>query len=168
MPTNRAYVRRPHRSRLTGAQELDLWLGSDQPPFASPEDRRAAWLQHRDRLAGVLPSSPGRRAQAWWAFEAPAGLTFNYDTERSTLFAHGLVSDEEREQLLAEWKAEFDKAQARGFALTLGPGEVLYGAAARRAHYCWADIPPALVREWTAQRKPLKRKSAPCCHGAQF
>jgi hypothetical protein len=126
-----------------------------EPIFATAEEAHQAWQRGRDNFS--LPSAPGRRAQAWWAFEAPAGLTFNYDTERSTLFAHGLVSDEEKEQLLAEWKAEFDKAQARGFALTLGPGAVLYGAAAGRAHYAWADIPGELIEEWTAEHRRRKQ-----------
>ena len=75
MPTNRSYIRRPHRSRLTADQEMDLWLGSgphgDPQQFASAEARRAAWLLHRDRLVGVLPSAPGRRAQAWWQYDSP-------------------------------------------------------------------------------------------------
>jgi hypothetical protein len=159
MPTNRAYIRRPHRSRLTGGQELDLWLGSGPPydpaPFASGEARRAAWLLHRDRLAGVLPSSPGRRAQAWWAYDAPIPWP-GYDAERSTLYAAGLLDVEEKAQLEAEWRGNFESAANPGFALSLAPDEHLTGAAARRALYCWADIPRQLVRKWTAeQRKRL-------------
>lgn len=159
MATNRRVISRARRGWLSPDAELELWLGPPgpgrEPIFATAEEARQAW--HRVRDSFSLPNAPGRRAQAWWAFDAPAGLTFNYDTERSTLFTHGLVSEEEKEQLLAEWKAEFDKAQARGFALTLGPDEVLYGAAARRAHYTWADIPGDLIEQWTAEHRRRKQ-----------
>jgi hypothetical protein len=93
MPTKRSYTRRPHRSRITADQELDLWMGggpSGNPQqFASAETRRAAWQLHRGRLVGVLPSAPGRRPQAWWEYEASIAWP-GYDRERSTLYAAGL------------------------------------------------------------------------------
>lgn len=68
MPTNRSYIRRPHRSRLSHAQEMDLWLGAgplyDPQPFASAEARRAAWLRHRDCLLRRLPQAPGGAQRA--------------------------------------------------------------------------------------------------------
>jgi hypothetical protein len=127
-----------------------------EPIFATAEEARQAWQRVRDNFP--LPhNSPGRRPWAWWCFEPHEIAWPGYDAERSTLFTHGLVSDEEKAQLLADWKGQFDKAQARGFALTLGPGEVLYGAAARRAHYEWADIPAALVKQWTAEHRRRKQ-----------
>ena len=74
MPTNRTYVPRPHRARLTANQEMAFWLGEgprdDPQPFASPAARLAAWQRHRHRLIGTLPSSPGRRPLAWWQYDA--------------------------------------------------------------------------------------------------
>ncbi|MGO8918026.1 MAG: hypothetical protein ACLQJR_19150 [Stellaceae bacterium] len=156
MSTKRSFLRHPYRARLTADQEMDLWLGSgpqgDPQQFAGAAARRAAWLLHRDRLAGVLPSSPGRRAQAWWQYEAPIPWP-GYEAERSALYAAGLLSEEERTVLETEWRHEFERGCDPGFTLSLGPDEHLTGAAARRALYRWADIPRQLVRQWTAERK---------------
>jgi hypothetical protein len=156
MPTNRSYIRRPHRSRLSADQELDLWLGrgplSDPRPFASEEARHAAWLRHREHFIGQLPSGPGRRLQAWWQYEAPIAWP-GLDRERSTLYAAGLLGEVEKAELEAEWRREFDHGQEPGFALCLGPGDWLEGAAARRALHAWADIPRQLVKRWTAERR---------------
>jgi hypothetical protein len=100
MATNRRVISRARRDWLSPDAELELWLGPPgpgrEPILATAEQARAAWERVREHFP--LPNAAGRRAQAWWVFEAPAGLTFNYDTERSTLFTHGLVSDEEKEQ----------------------------------------------------------------------
>jgi hypothetical protein len=156
MPTKRSYRRRPHRSRITPDQEMDLWLGSgpigEPRQFASPEARQAAWLLHRDRLLGVLPGVPGRRPQAWWSYDSPIPWP-GYDSERSTLYEAGLLGAEEAHALEAEWRAAFARAAEPGFWLCLGPGEFLEGQPAKRAHYRWADIPRELVRKWTAERK---------------
>jgi hypothetical protein len=160
MATNRSYIRRPHRSRLSPDQELDLWLGrgslSDPQPFASEEARQAAWLRHREHLVGQLSSGPGRRLQAWWRYEAPIAWP-GLDRERSTLYAAGLLGDAEKVELEAEWRHEFDRAQEPGFSLCTGPGDWLEGAAARRAHYRYADIPRGLVKRWMAERKRQAR-----------
>jgi hypothetical protein len=156
MATNRSYIRRPHRSRITADQELHLWMGggpSGNPQqFASAETRRAAWQLHRGRLVGVLPSAPGRRPQAWWEYEASIAWP-GYDRERSTLYAAGLLGEEEKAALEAEWRREFERGCDPDFVLCLGPDEHLTDAAARRALYRWADIPRQLVRQWTAERK---------------
>lgn len=149
MPTNRAYVRRPHRTRLTASQEMALWLGEgpldDPQPFASPAARKAAWLRHRHRLIGTLPSSPGRRPLAWWQYDAPIRWP-GYDAERSTIYEAGLLGDDERAALEAEWRREFD------FARRLP-------AAERRARHSWADIPRELLRRWTV--RPTRRNVRP-------
>ena len=133
MPTNRSYIRRPHRSRLSHAQEMDLWLGAgplyDPQPFASAEARRAAWLRHRDCLLRRLPSSPGRRPAGWWAYEAPLRWP-GYDREQSTLYLAGLLGDEEKVELEAEWRRHFERSQVPGFTFCSGPGEHAHGATA--------------------------------------
>ena len=120
--------------------------------FASAETRRAAWQLHRGRLVGVLASAPGRRPQAWWEYEASIAWP-GYDRERSTLYAAGLLGEEEKAALEAEWRREFERGCDPDFVLCLGPDEHLTDAAARRALYRWADIPRQLVRQWTAERK---------------
>ena len=156
MATNRSYIRRPHRSRISADQEMDLWLGSgpqgEPRQFANDDARRAAWLLHGERLVGVLPSSPGRRAMAWWRYDSPIPWP-GYEAERSTLYAAGLLGEEEKTVLEAEWRREFERGCDPDFVLCLGPDEHLTDAAARRALYRWADIPRQLVRQWTAERK---------------
>jgi hypothetical protein len=130
---------------------MDFWMGEgprDNPqPFANPAARKAAWLRHRHRLIGTLPSSPGRRPLAFWQYDAPMRWP-GYDAERSTIYEAGLLGDDERAALEAEWRREFDRAQR------LPTGE------ARRGHLRWADVPDELVRRWTlaaTKKKPLRR-----------
>ena len=101
----------------------------------------------------------GHRPLAWWQYDAPEGLQYSYDTERSTLYEAGLLSSEEREQLLLEWRQEFTRALAPNFMYCAGlrpdgGGALwLYGQAAREAHLQWADVPQSLVKRWTAERR---------------
>jgi hypothetical protein len=141
--------------RLTGDQIQELWLG---PPaggsaFAGDEERRVAWFRQRD----FLMTSGGRRPMAWWHYEAGDLSYPGYDLERSTLFAAGLLGAEEAAELLAEWRDDFDRAHRPGFFHCKGPGRCLRGAAARRAHYAWADIPRELLIEWTLARRRSAR-----------
>jgi hypothetical protein len=122
---------------------MELWLGPPGPGrervFADAVAARAAWFKHRDHLR--VPNSAGRRAWAWWCFEGH-GLAYpGYDRERSTLWAAGLLLDDnERGALEAEWRAAFDLAQR------LPAGE-------RNAVFAWADIPKELVRRWSSPRR---------------
>jgi hypothetical protein len=58
------------------------------------------------------------------------------------------LDEDEAAALVTQWRQEFEKAQAPDFWLSTGPGSLLHGSAARRAHYRWADIPRALLKEW--------------------
>lgn len=160
MPTSRTYIRRPHRHRLSHAQELDLWLGSGPQycphPFDSDEERREAWAKHRNWLMALF-ANHGRRPMAWWQYEAPIFYP-GYDREQSTLYEAGLLAEAEKAELLAEWRRYFEKALEPGFSHCIGharPQDTfatwLHGAAAKRAHYAWADIPRALVKAWTGE-----------------
>jgi hypothetical protein len=73
-----------------------------------------------------------------------------YDRERSTLYQAGLLGEDERRELMAYWRQEFDRASGADFFCCVG-GKNLHGAAARREHFRWADIPPPLVAAWGAQ-----------------
>jgi hypothetical protein len=126
--------------------EQELWLGPSHrgSVFRSHEELEQAWLTHRDRLMERY-GSHGRRPQIWWEFEGAAlGLERNYDTERSTLYEHGLLGEEERAELVTYWRREFEKAY------------ILKDAQARRRHFAWADIPRSLRKEWRLQR-PRRR-----------
>jgi hypothetical protein len=139
------------RHQLNQEQELSLHYGDlpGRPAFAGDEERQASWAHHRDRLLAEYRHA--RRPLAWWAFES----SFHWpgrEHERSTLYRAEVLSADERARVMAEWRVEFDKAQAPGFWLCQGPGRFLNGADARREHYRWADIPAELVERWSAEQ----------------
>jgi hypothetical protein len=143
---------RTSRGQLDGIAEMDLWLGPSPylaPAFDSDEQRRAVWFRHRARLM-ENHGSRGRRPAAWWRYEAGDLRYPGYDLERSTLYEANVLAEAERAELLRYWREQFDRASAPGFFHCEGPGRFLHGAAARRAHCRWADIPPALVEAWSA------------------
>jgi hypothetical protein len=151
--TNRSIVRRSPRGALTYSQELELWLGPSRlgSAFDSREELREAWLKHRDRLMAMWAKN-GRRPQGWWAFESPIPFP-GYDNERSKLHELDLLGAAEAAALVSMWRREFERAQVANFSLTLSPGHVLKGAAAREAHLRWADVPSALVEQWSEERR---------------
>jgi hypothetical protein len=112
-------------------------------------------LKHREHLMRQLPTAPGRRLLAWWQYDAPGlGLRWpGYDRERSTLYEAGLLADEEKAELLADWRQAFDKAQRLDLGYCIGPGRWLTGERARRAYYAWVDIPAELVQKWTEEHQ---------------
>jgi hypothetical protein len=155
MPTTRQYLRRPHRAALNATQEMELWLGPSHhgTAFASDEHRRAAWFRHRDKLMRLW-GKDGHRPQAWWWYEAPEGLWYpGHDHERSILYTAGVLSEEERAYLEAQWRKEFDRTWDPHFSHIAEPGKIFTGEAARERHCLWADVPPDLYEEWTAERQ---------------
>lgn len=151
MPTNRKFVRRHLRRELTWAEEMELWLGPSHRGslFASREELFQAWLMNRDQMMAAW-AKHGKRPAGWWEFEAPFPRPSGH--EQSALFEAGLLSTEERIELLDFWRRQFERAFEAGFVHHSG-GRMFKGAPARRAHYRWADIPKSLLREWTAQRR---------------
>jgi hypothetical protein len=121
--------------------------------FRTEEEFRDAWMRHRDRL---LAHRHGRRPMGWWRFESPIPFP-GHDREQAVLFEAGLLGEEERAELVAEWHAHYWRAQAPDFWLCLGPGRFLKGAPARRRHYKWADIPKSLLVQWTKERRRRRR-----------
>ena len=156
MPTNRTPLRRERRGKITADQEMSFWLGHPPDVFANEDEARALWTRHSPRLMDLF-AMRGRRPVAWWKFDAPIPYPGD-EFERSALYEAGLLSPEEREQLVAEWREEFDRAQAPGFGFCAGlrpdgKGALwLTGQAARRAHHAWADIPTSLVEQWRTER----------------
>ena len=156
MPTNRHPIRHPHRGRLNHAQDMTLQYGPDPrwDAFRDAAEQRNAWIRNRDRLLAWYRH--GRRPAAWWQFEAPIRYP-GYDKEQSTLYAAGLLTAEECAELDDFWRKEFERAQQPDFFHCEGPGQFLKGEPAKRAHYQWADIPRALVKQWTAHRRRPSR-----------
>jgi hypothetical protein len=157
MPTTRTYIRHPHRGALSHDQEMELWLGPSHrgSAFGSREEMRQAWLRHRDGLMAAW-AKHSKRPNGWWEFEAPFPRP-DSERERSTLYNAGLLTEAERVELLAFWRREFERAQPADFRMCLGPERWLQGAAARREHYRWADIPADLVKRWTGEHKRRAR-----------
>jgi hypothetical protein len=158
MATNRHFIRRHLRRELTHAEEMELWLGPSHRGslFASREDLQEVWLANRDRVMAAH-AKWGRRPMAWWEFEAP--FPRPSDRERSALFEAGLLGVEEREQLVAWWRRQFERAYEPLFFHCEGPGRYFSGAVGRRKHYRWADIPRSLLKEWAAQRRRRRSKA---------
>jgi hypothetical protein len=156
MPTNRVTVRRFRRS-LSHEQEMSLWLGDHpyRPAFGGEQERRAAWVRHRDRLMAAW-AKHGKRPVGWWDYEAPLPRP-DSEREQSTLYEAGLLGETERAELLAEWRREFERAHGPHLFHCDGPGAVFHGAAARRRHYAWAGIPRALLAQWTRERRRRNR-----------
>ena len=153
MPTNRTLLRRPSRRRLSASQEMALWMGEapHKPAFHNENEAREAWSCHGDRLLAAL-GKHGRRPMAWWHFEA--GFPWpGRDREQSVLFEAGALTEEEAAELVAFWRQQFERAQKPDFFFCEGPGRFFRGAAARRRHYAWADIPDRLVKEWEAANR---------------
>jgi hypothetical protein len=147
----REFRRHPGRAR----HDAEMWYGpGPASAFESVERARRYWIENRARLMPMLAVG-GKRPWGWWAFEA--GLCHpGRDLERSTLFEAGLLGAEEEAELLRDWRHEFERAHRPDF-FYVGRGEILRGAAARRAHYAWSDIPRELLVEWTLERRRSAR-----------
>jgi hypothetical protein len=144
---------------VSGAELLELLLGPGHqgPAFASEEEARAAWVRNRDCILAVWSTS-GRRPVGWWSFDAPATLEYpGYERERSSLFTAGLLGEAEAAELIAYWRHEFERTFAPSFFVCSGPGKIFRGAAARRQHCKWLDLPRELRRKWTAEHRRRSR-----------
>jgi hypothetical protein len=146
----REFRRHPDRVRC----DAEMWYGPGHASaFETVERARRYWIENRARLMPML-AVDGRRPRGWWAFEAGDLRYPGRDLERSTLFEAGLLGAEEAAELLTDWRREFDRAHGPDF-FHCASGKILRGEAARHEHFKWADIPPALVDEWSDE-DPLR------------
>jgi hypothetical protein len=60
-----------HHRELTPEMAFDL-AGWGNPAFASEEERRAAWAEHRDELLARRGGLPGTRPEAYWRYTVGA------------------------------------------------------------------------------------------------
>jgi hypothetical protein len=134
---------------------MELWLGpgADGSVFRTREELRDAWNRGRD-IAMREWAKNGQRPAGFWEFDAAdLGLKFPGDErERSYLFERGVLPKAECIELVRFWRREFARSYAPNFFTHRG-SEVLYGAAARRAHFCSIDLPASLRRKFMAERK---------------
>jgi hypothetical protein len=161
--THQARKRQVRLQAITGeyspGEKMELIYGpnpSQGSLFNSREELVAAWAACRDEL--LERANPGRRPQGFYEFEFSGPRRPPYDTERSTLWKMGLLRADEKAALETEWKAAFQEAQPDDFTVTDGPGELLHGDFARAAHYAHHDIPPALVKRWSAAARRRRAK----------
>jgi hypothetical protein len=164
MGTTRYVLRRSSRAKLNATQEMELWLGPSHngSAFASDEHRRAAWFHHRANLMGWWGKG-GRRPMGWWCYEArEMGLRYpGYEYERSVLWEANVLTGEERSQLEAEWRREFDRCwDDPHFFHCAGPDKNFTGDEARVQRLVWADVPPELVYRWLAERERSEGEAA--------
>jgi hypothetical protein len=136
---------------------MELWLGvgHNGPAFRLEQEKREAWVRHRERLMVWLAKN-GKRPMGWWQFESPIPYPGS-EREQSTLFEAGLLAEDEGRELVAWWKAEFDRAWDEHFFFCSGPNQFFEGPVARRKHYRWADIPPRLIKQWASEYKRRSR-----------
>ena len=157
MPRSR-YLRRSHRARLNHFQMMELWLGprSNGSAFRSDEERREAWFRNRDRVM-ELWAKGRRRPQGWWYYEAPEkGLRRypGYEHERSVLYEFSTVlSVDERAELEAWWRREFERSWDEHFFYCAGPDKNFTGDAARWQHWLFVDLPPPLLEKFMGERQ---------------
>jgi hypothetical protein len=152
MPTNRYVLRRSSRAKLTGDQELELWLGVGHrgTAFESDEHRRALWFYHRARLMQWFAKN-GKRPMGWWLYESPFRSRRHPGAHHLYEFSDALSADE-RVELEAFWRKEFDKTWREGFSC-YHEGRIFTGDIAREYHWLWADIPPPYLDKLMAERE---------------
>jgi hypothetical protein len=107
------------------------------------------WRRHRELM--LRNEYPGRRPEEWWLYEREMQPPSRQD-EAATLYAMGELTGSELNQVVGEWRQHYEHALGPRFSYNTG-ATWLQGASARRAHYRWAGIPPALVRQWDAERR---------------
>ena len=75
--------------------------------------------------------------------------------ERSVLWEAGVLTEQERAELEREWRCQWDRCwdEQRDFFHCAGPDKIYRGHEARVRHLAWADVPPALVYLWLAERE---------------
>jgi hypothetical protein len=92
---------------------------------------------------------PGSRPEEWWLYERQLPEPPH---QAAALYAMGELAGRELDQVMRDWRQAYEHALGPGFSYNSGGGW-LEGAAARRAHYRWAGIPPDLARKWDVERR---------------
>jgi hypothetical protein len=137
---------------------MELWLGPSHSgsSFENDTHRREAWFRNRGKIMRLWGKG-GRRPMGWWCFEArEMGLRYpGFEYERSVLWeTPGVLSEEERAELEREWRRQWDRCwDDLHFFHCAGPDKNFTGDEARVRHLSWADVPPALVDLWLAERE---------------
>jgi hypothetical protein len=140
-------------------QEMELWLGPGDSgsSFESDEHRRTTWFRFRDKLMRQWGQG-GRRPCGWWWYESPFRSRRHPGVhEQSILYEFSdALSEDERAELEAFWREEFERSWAPGFSC-YHEGRILTGDDARWAHWLFIDLPPPLLDRLMAERQRRSR-----------
>jgi hypothetical protein len=116
------------------------------------------WRRHRELL--MKWERAGSRPPEWWVYERNLRPPEDSRRESELLMAMGELSAAELNELVPEWREQYDKAQRPGFACCIGHAQPhdtfatwIEGPEAKRAHYAWAGIPKVLLKQWGAERR---------------
>ena len=118
-------------------------------PWEAHPISRDRWRRHRDRM--MEETRAGSRPDEWWEYERKMDPPRSLGEEHVALFEMGELSEEELAELMVHWRERYEKANEPGFSYCTGNGW-LTGEEAQRRMYCWAGIPPAIVKQWDAAR----------------
>jgi hypothetical protein len=124
--------------------------------FYDEDAHRDGWIRNRHRLLAWYRH--GRRPMGWWRYESLIKYP-GYANEPALLFELDLLEPQERAELLDTWRRHFERAFEPDFFHCSGPGRILYGAEARRAHFKWLGLPQSLLKEWLRSRPRRARRS---------
>jgi hypothetical protein len=77
-----------------------------------------------------------------------------FEHERSVLYeSSDVLGADERAELEAWWRREFDRSWDEHFFYCAGPDKIYSGDDARWAHWLFVDLPPPLLDKWMAERE---------------
>jgi hypothetical protein len=133
-------------SRITKAPKDDRIRPWDERPVS-----RERWQKYRGDLM-QWSGRQGRRPPEWWVYEKQMDPPKEPGDEHAALFEMGELLGDELAFMMQHWREAYDLATSPGFVVHTGPGKVLEGAEARRAHIRWAGIPPAILRQLAEEK----------------
>jgi hypothetical protein len=108
------------------------------------------WHRHRDRMMAAVGA--GVRPTEWWAYETEATRPTDRGDETIALYEMGEFGEAEVAELMPQWRERYEQAIEPGFSYLARDSVRLTGLEAKQAFYRWAGIPPAIVRQFDAER----------------
>ena len=120
-----------NRLHRTGAGDYPM-------PWEERPVSRERWERHCEKL--MRRCAPGQRPEEWWIYEKGFDQVPRAGDEGRLLYEMGELVGRELETCLGWWRDYYDRGEG------IEPGK-------RAAHYRWAGIPPAIVKQWNTERR---------------
>jgi hypothetical protein len=128
----RVAKRRSHELPIGGEYDLTLGPVEGRSAFASYEEMREAWEQHRDALmSGSFGVRPGHRPWGFWEFDFDGDIPPEVTSQEEAVYLY-LADDRERREIEALWKHNI------AYARLHHPNDL---AAARKLAHDWGTAP---------------------------